>query len=325
MICGGIDDTAALQAAINTGYALVERSNCMAGNLTLAVDHTTIIGQGAGSVITLKAGSTGALIATGMHDLLISDIRLSGGSIPDQTAATTSTADRDGLFVNSQANTTVRNVTFDNFENRGLMGNACDSVGTYCWTPSTVISSEQGPHLLVTGSRAINNYVGFDTRAGWGAEYIGFSNDQYSGNNTALMIRAGNVNVSGEIIGYNKEGIALSDAYGNGGHGTVTGSMINHVIDCAICVTGISIGENFTGNQINLGAVCLVNSTGISISDGMMNSVALQFGGGGKNYVQNNFFYSTPAITHSYGGSPDASCLRENYTSSGAYPDGCGP
>jgi hypothetical protein len=94
-----------------------------------------------------------------------------------------------------------------------------------------------------------------------GAE-LGVSNVNVSGCTIGVEISAGNLSWNGGVINENDTGILLEPS-GNDGHGTFTGTTINHNTTYGIDSQGIANGMTFAGCHVYANDVRIKDNTGI--------------------------------------------------------------
>lgn len=314
------DNTAAIQAALNASdYVFIPSGVYQTGPLTIMNPGTHIYGTGPNSILSLAPCYTGVLLTTGQNPVVLRDFRLTGGSTTDKRFLTVAESARSGLSVVPQLNSRIRGITIDGFGDHGVLMVAAMGADNF------------GDHLIFTDSTIANCCTGLDVGPEGAAEYTTYANLSLNENMLALAIRSGNVTCSNFNISNNGTGVLLDGTqYDNNGHGNLIGCLINHSVVNAIFGDGITVGYNIVGCNINLGNITLQNCYGVTIADGIIQVAALQFGGGGVNYVRDNFMFNNPPdlpniVVHSYSGVPDKTVVADNYTVNGSFPDSTGP
>ena len=271
---GVADDTAAVQAALTASRNVYfPTGTYLTSNLTVANSGTHIYGDGLSSVLLLEAGSTGALLATGVNTVLIENLALYGGDDTDKKAVATATADRSGISVRAVVNSQIRGVTVHGFENHGVV-----TAGG---------SNDFLTHLVISDSTFYNNWSGLSVE-NTDSEYLRVSNLDIHNNYRGLYLNAGNLTGTNCKIIDNGYGVYLyGTGNANNAHGNLSNSLINHNT-YPIYAVDATLGFNLIGNNIFYGEIWLTRCTGINISDGMLDVVYYYLEGGGRNYIRNN-------------------------------------
>lgn len=303
---GSTDDTTAIQNALNGSRNIfIPIGTCIASNLAVALDNTRIFGAGSGSIIQMKTGSTGALIASGAHPMTLESLTLYGGSNSTKAATASSSADRTGLSIETQRNSVVSRVTIYGFTNFGLL--MADT------------ARDKLAHIVVSDSAIYHNWTNLKLGDNY-AEYIRLSNLDVYGGRYGLYLSSGNITITNSKITENGYGVyVLGTGIGNNAHGNVSNSLINHNTVYSIWTEGVTNGFNFIGNNIFDGDIYLQTSSGINIQSGIIDVANYLLEGGGRNYIRNNFIVGSAAntVTHNYNAVSDNTVLVDNYKTAG--------
>lgn len=218
----------------------------------------------------------------------------------------------------------------------GQASGVAGGIGTYNVSISQTVASTTitqtgidnfGPHLTMSDSHLSNCFNGLYLGPKYAAEYSQFSLLDISENTIGLEIHSGNVIASNLKIVNNGTGVYLVNDNNNNGHGSITGSIINHSVNYSIWANGITVGFNFIGDEINLGDILLQSSTGINIRSGTIQVANINLEGGGRNVISGNFVYSdalTNQVNHNYAGVADNTLVENNFGSGKAFSSGFG-
>lgn len=321
--CSGVDDTAAIQAALNSSDDVVIPGGlCVASNLTLVANPGRLSGIGPASVIVQKAGASGALItAAGVATLR--DFKLRGGSYGDKRfdALLAPVNSRSGIAIAPDLDSRIDGVTVEGFDEHCIR-----------FTPSGVSSIYVESHLIISNVKVSNCHYGLRIGDEGLGEYIVVNGLDAGKNAIALTVSTGNITVGNAKIADNGIGVDLvGTGFGNNGHGNISNSLINHSVLWAVRATDITVGFNLIGNQVHLGSILLKNSHGIGIANSQLQVAEMRFDGGGVNIVHDNRVlinppYGTDTVIHDDNGHCDKTIVERNLTMTGKFKDsvGCG-
>lgn len=316
---GTTDNTTAIQNALNgASDIIIPDGDFVCGPLSVA-HQTSLRASGYKANLIMKAGTSGRHIDTGQYAVRFEGFRMTGASTSDKRFLTAAENGRIGMVLAPEFNSRMNDVTFDGYGFAGLILS-----DTYQTTPAQDLSS----YAHLSNCTFTNCYEGLRAAESITAEYVIITGCDLNSNCIGLNMRTGNLLVNGCVIKNNGTGLILDGTqYSNNGHGIVNNCFINHSVNYSIQAFGISKGMNLTGNQIQLGNISFSGCTGINISDGTLSVAALTFGGGGRNYVRNNFMYAATGlsntVTHN-SGSNDAVGVENNWTGSGAFSNSYG-
>lgn len=116
----------------------------------------------------------------------------------------------------------------------------------------------RGEGGLIINCWLIDNWYGIETKAGAEGEYNCIMNCNFTGNNTAMSVNAGNTSVIGGNIVDNNIGLFIGgDLSTNGAHGIVSGVNINHNVLNLFCY-------NVESNTVNVVLALLNTFTAVS-------------------------------------------------------------
>lgn len=307
---GSTDDTIAVQAALTANTNVYfPTGTCIVSNVTIANDGTNLIGDGVGSVIQMKSGSTGAMIAAGSNRFTMSYLNFYGGDDTSKQAVSSSTANRTAFTYLSQLNSQADHLTVHGFANYGFY--------------SADTSRDLLTHLKLSNSTFYNNWDNFDGTTNF-QEYVQLVNVEFHDSYYGLAVQSGNFQGSNLKIIDNGYGVYVNgNSISNNGHGNINSSQINHNTT-NLFTDAVSIGFNFIGDQFFEGPIYLKNSTGINIAQCEIAVSAYDFEGGGINYIRDNFTLDAygSTVNHSFNGSADATLMINNYKSDGNFTDG---
>jgi len=312
---GGADSTAAFQAAINAKRDVyVPAGTYICDSLTLALDGTRLYGDGPSSRITFKAGELGTLITTGTLRVTMKDLDLYGGDETSKKLVSTSTANRSGIDVRCQFNSTIENVTVHGFANEGI------------FFSDPLVTSPRQSCLRIKSCEIYNNWRAI--RAGTTttlAEYTKISGCTIYQNYYGLYIAGGNIlSDNNRVIDNGFGAYILGTGVSNAAHGSFMGGQLNHNA-VAIQAQGVASGLGFVFSGVNIfeGDIVLNTSTGIQIKDGIIDAARFYLSGGGPNVIEGNYIPNAYGniIYHNYAGLADQTRFVGNYFSDGTYLD----
>lgn len=249
--CGGTDDQAALQDALN-GATVVELpdSACAADNLTLA-HNTEVRGTGPSSKIIQRSGQTGAVVNCSTYACDLHDFEIDGGVTTSWASTSTSPNTRTGIQVSGG---TLSKLTALNVHGFGLEGIRCGTAGG-----------------RYSGGVVIDNVeLGFNWRNllfEAACEYPRASNVKAHHGRYGVEIRAGNVLMTNPVATENYVALHLyGTGNGNHGHGSVVGGALNHSTGYSIKCVDITYGFEVPSVQIHDGDIDLYNCSRIHVS-----------------------------------------------------------
>lgn len=156
-------------------------------------------------------------------------------------------------------------------------------------TPSGTLLADSGQ---ITGFMAIQNYVGAEFTAGTGAEYCTLVAPKLIGNNTNLVIAAGNVKVIGGDINEAGDIGILVQSGSNHAHGIVGACNINHNTNYNVKCTQVTNGQSFADCHIygTPGSIWLDRCKGITFDGGVLDTGSVyndKDGSSGYNFIRN--------------------------------------
>jgi hypothetical protein len=300
---GSTDDTIAIQAAIDAQTAIYfPPGNYIASNLTITTDGTMLLGAGQQSKITMKSGSTGALIEGSTNKLQIENMAFAGGSGSYKSTAS-SAANRSALSIASQVDSVLSKLTISGFDKYGIVNNdsARDQASHLrltdinifnCWTG--VLLTQYAEYMSANSLSCKNCYIGVELTAG----NVTIANSQFVNCGVGLWVR--------------------KNGNGNNGHGNVNGCLLNHCTTPIWC-DNVENGFNFIGCNLFEGLIILDVCKGVNITNGVIDCDEIRMSGGLRNYVRHNYVPAGYAntITHNYGAVTDDTILEGNYKADG--------
>ena len=323
-VCDGVtDDTTSLQAALNASQDIYIpiNSRCVASNLVIPHDMK-LTGIGDSSVLVMKSGSTGILLSTGLHTVILKEFKLDGLSTTDKFLLVAPESDRTALAIAPEFNSRVEKITIDGFGKKGFDLVSSGTVGT------------AGSHLILTDSTVTKTFNALNIQPQAMTEYIIISDIDMNLNGKGMSIATGNVLISDCILKNNGVGAHVYGyQYANNGHGNISNCLINHSVYNSLWIDRVTVGFNFIGNQIHLGTILINESTGIQIAHGTIQVGEIQFRGigtnGGRNMLWHNFMFNNAptapnTVIHNFQGVNDNSIVQDNYNQTGWFPNSKG-
>lgn len=312
---GATDDTAAIQSALAVSTNVYLPSGTyIVSNLTVVLDKTHIFGDGVGSILKMKAGSTGFILTVGANRVYIESMAYAGSVATSQKLVASPTGAQNGIRLDAERESFINDVSV-----YGL-----SSVGLY-FSISGV--SDRKSHLTLTNTNIFNNWCGIQDASSTGvigtAEYIRVASVDVNNNYFGILTTSGNQMFNDIKLTDNGYGIWLEgDNSSNNGHGVLSNSLMNHNT-VSIYAHNVTIGYVFSGNNIFEGDITLDGSNGISIENGILDANTIHLKGGGINYIRNNYVpngYGN-VITHNYTGATDHTVFVDNYLDNNTWLD----
>jgi len=305
---GITDDTTAVQNALDASYNVYfPKGAYIVSNLLIALDNTNLYGDGQGSVLQFKTGSTGAMIDAGSYIIQMSHLNLYGGNDVTQKAVGASTANRTAISLLAMKNHMIHHITIHGFANYGIY--TADTSGV------TRLS-----HLKVSDSTIYNTWCAIYNITDY-SEYTIYSNLDLHDNRIGFKLVSGNIFISNSKVNDNAFGVWLiGTGITNNGHGSFIGGSLNHNT-YPIYAKDITIGFLFNSVNIFDGTIYLESCSGVVIDDGIIDIAKYQLKGGGRNYIRDNFIYGGRAntVSHNYGGVADNTILINNFYANGTF------
>lgn len=305
-VSGAPDNTAAIQAALNASRnVFIPPGTWIASNLNVALSNTRIFGVGRASVLQQLTGATGALLTTGANAIELESLDLFGGNTGSYAGTASSPANRTGLLIQTQLNSSIRNCTISGFANYGLL--MADT------------TRDRLAHLKVSDSAFFANWTNIQLGNDF-AEYLKLVNVDVFYGRFGLVVASGNIQVSNSKITDNGIGVyVLGTAIGNNAHGSVDGCLINHNGVYSIWCVDVTNGFAFTGCNVFDGDIYLQRSSGVNINEGIIDVNNYYLEGGNRNYIRDNFIVGsyTNTVNHNYNGVADNTLLIDNYKAAG--------
>lgn len=256
---GTSDDTAALAAAIATGYHVF-----IPKNKTYKVVGTT--GNGSSTFAALVLGTGQKIIG---EDRYTSKIKCTGNAraiqLGNNSAVHNLTFVGNGIGSGQAFNAGV--VPY----NIGCIVDSCDFTdfsgtdssngggGVFC-IGNTSASPDFKDGYLITNSDFYSNVCGLNLIDR--AEYVTVQGGRYLRNTTGIAMYSGNNSMLGLNVMGNGTGIKIRTG-SNDGHSTFTGCRFNHNTTLNIDVNGITLGLTFSGCHSYGGSMSVASSTGI--------------------------------------------------------------
>ena len=305
-VSGAPDNTAAIQAALNASRnVFIPPGTWIASNLSVALSNTRIFGVGRASVLQQLTGATGALLTTGANAIELESLDLFGGNTGSYAGTASSPANRTGLSIQTQLNSSIRNCTIRGFANYGLL--MADT------------TRDRLAHLKISDSAFYANWTNIQLGNEF-AEYLKLVNVDVFYGRFGLVIASGNIQISNSKITDNGIGVyVLGTAIGNNAHGSVDGCLINHNSVYSIWCVDVTNGFAFTGCNVFDGDINLQRSSGVNINEGIIDVNNYYLEGGARNYIRDNFIVGsyTNTVNHNYNGFADNTLLIDNYKGAG--------
>lgn len=289
---GSTDDRAAFVSALASGKpVVVPFGKYLLSSAIQLTNNQQILGYGDSSIVYVNGDYAAFSIkGNGVH---IESIRLKGTGRKSTTDYATTQPNQHGIYLNNTTALTsqyygivVDKVSFDSLGGGGFYG-------------YFNVSSPATPNVSISNSRAYKCWAGFYTER---AEYIALSNYSADSCEYGAYVKAGNVYFSEPMLLKNRTNFYLKKV-SNDAHGTVTGGAINHAVKYNIYVDSIGLGYDFTGVNIYAGQIRITQSEGVRFNGGAIAVDSLNISGSTNISFNKSYFYSTPIINTSYGGS----------------------
>ena len=298
---GITDDTTAIQAAFDASTNVYFPSGTyIIGNVIITNDGTYVHGDGITSILRFKDGETGAMLAAGTNNIIVSKIRLTGGVFDNFANVETMVADRSGLSLMSNKNTIISEITIDGFENTGLL----------------VTNTEQTllfDRFSVLNSKINSCWIGIET--GLDAEnYTKYSGLELYYCRYAVMLGCGNINFANSNLYKNYYAFYVDGTRPNDAHGNINSCLINHN-DHSLYITDVYGGYTIVGNNIYEGNISIIDSSGVRISNNQITVNEFYLHGPGRNWILDNNIRTTydNIITHD-GGEDETIFINNRFT-----------
>lgn len=281
---GVTDDTAALQAGLNSGgVALQSGKTYLVSGLTLAND-AQIRGAGKGSI--LKLSTSGTLIDTGSKQLDIEGVTLLGGNNGTLNSGQT------GIKLWAGGTPSVRNVWI-----RGFNGSAIAVAGDN----NIFLRSNR---WSVINMNSESNYAGITMSGSSTAEY-GRLESSFIGNCVVgIDLADGNVNISGNTVIDCSTNLYIHPN-DNRSHSLVSGNLFNHSTNAMLFALNCGTGFSFVGNHAmatdgGSNSIFIINSTDVSLANNYFELSGLLECSNSSVIIQNNHWRNTGAIYPSH-------------------------
>lgn len=305
-VCDGVaDDTAAWQAAINSGRRTIDArgmTSKITGQINLVANQTIDL---TGAKIT-TTGSTGRRFSAAA----VNDWSIIGPFDIVGDGATVGTC--IGIYVSDCARWRIDSPNISNIRGHGILRDG----GTNTTTRSD--------HGSIINPKIKGSYRGYEDQAGTGAEYVTLVNPIITEcTDFGLKTAAGNVLcMGGHVVDNLQDGVVIG-AGSNNAHGSFIGTNINHNIRYNIWTQQVLNGESFVGchiyanNNSGQGAIFLDRSKGISISGGHWDCQVYNYkdGSSGMNMIENMYCPGGYGISRQIGGNDgfDQLVVRDCY------------
>lgn len=290
---GIVDDTAAIQRALDSSLSVYFPPGVYLVTNLITRDGHNFFGDGKKSIIKFKTGATGWLFAATTQSVSYEDLDIDGDESVDYTGVTTAGV-RSGIQLSGvNPNTRLTRVSVHGFNNYGI---GCHGIGSQAGYISPI---------SVTDIASYQNYIGFDTGIGGEnvavtttSEYMRISGLNCYMNRYGLVINAGNETITNSHLDANAYGLTINAAFNNG-HGTITGSTINHNTLLSLNINGVTNGFSIVGNQMFFGDISVINSKGINIQGNNLHISNITLTDNGTSFLKGNYFVSDISLTKS--------------------------
>lgn len=316
---GVADDTAAIQAAIDSAYdVFIPKGTYSVTQLSIPTRRNIF---GCGTLVS-RDDSTMFVIGVGADDTIIDGIELVGYNSTDDTSQSNS-----GIYLLC-VGWSIRNCTIRNFSRSGIVLGLVSGTG---------ISYQENP-MSITNCKIHHNGNGIDTRS---YEYVSISNNSiyWNGLNYALsdfssaiaggdeecagiVGELGNIQIVSNEITQNAYGVSLISGLTavNPDHSLISCNTINHNIACGLLIKNPKNYEMVISNTL-LSNIALPSCPGVLPAGGASkdfiiynghalvvsgNSIGetLVYGEGRCRWTNNNLLYSFVETSAPTAGSP---------------------
>ena len=284
---GVTDSTVAIQNAITSNtFVTLPPGRFLVNSLT-ATNAVTIRGAGkSATALVFNPSATGWCINGQSNTVEIEDLTLDGGLTSTQSSVSNN-LNRNGIFLC----VTNKDSGVENCVIRGFAGIGVGMSGNQNLRVKT-------PKVSFTD--IYYNYVGIQTRigaSGTAGEYSRIMGCSITENQFGVIVLSGNTVIAGNTIsdnGWNMQ--ILGDL--NGGHGSLTGNLINHGInpgDSGLFIQDCLTGFSITGNQIWYGDIAIVRCAGLTIANNTISVANLHATNNNlANALDGNYFPQNP-------------------------------
>jgi len=283
---GTTDDSAALQAALNTGSVIIPGGNYITTTL-YPTNGALIMGRGKSTVLRLKSGSSGYVIDTGTNQVDLANFALDGGGSASDYSVASSPGVIHGANINVDRGVHIIGVDAYNFSGYGLVFSGTGS-------SSPRISSATIANCIVT-----NNHAGAWFKASSTAEYTSFTGNTITKCYKGLWNQCANVECTGNVVKDCTYNLYVNPADGRS-HSNYAGDTFNHG---SIFIDSANSGSVFTGCNILGGTInltltnSLFNTKGVSFNGCAFELLNIWDASGGTNVIQGSMMFTAPGYT----------------------------
>jgi hypothetical protein len=255
------DNTAAFQAAVNTGLPVFVPSGTfrVATSVNL-LPNQTLFGHGWTSIIKIVANTRAVVADSGAH---ITGIKFIGNGKAGSGTF------NSGISLNTSVGGSITNCMFQDFAGDPVLNGGGGIFGSGIHTANS------------DGWRIINNYFlnndcGLNLPAR--AEYVTVTANTFGANTVAILAAAGNLTINDNVIQNNTTGIKTITAT-NGAHSTINNNLINHnVYPLWFEDADFEVGFAVSNNMIYFGSLKFINTHNVTLSNnryGRLDSIHL--------------------------------------------------
>lgn len=288
---GAVDDTAAVQAALNLGGNVYFPPST---NYTIGTVYPTNgnLIYGAGTRIALLNTVSNAAMFDWKSNTNVAMRGLVGdGGAYNGSYAVNGTTNRQGVAAYAYAGRAsyISDCVFLGFD-----------YGIRLTGDKTVTTAHQTSTLNIHDITCYSNFAGVyfnSPDATHVVEYVTVNHINSFFNTWGIVIDAGNINAVDCDFNNNSFGVGMPGSGFNNSHGSIVGSKINHNTTAALAFTNITTGEIITGNQIQSDGNCYFNACqGINLGVNEFSPIFLWYVNGAStkpNFLWNNSFAAT--------------------------------